>query len=331
MDKLTVNRIKGAFDKGVAFGLGYVDEYLLPNGETYATIYGGDMSSPSVVNFADVSIDRVGGVFEKLPLDSDAWEAKKRELLALPKKSEEIKYADELGNSYSWEDLTYHRYEEVDETQYLLDYGEGAYSLQSCTLVKVGDSWVDIIEAFAQANGLEVVEEEDSYYNQSWELALPGHNRGVCAAYETYSSDTGRHLVVGAPEVLIAGELPDDWKATLEKEAAAEDKERAAAAAAKRKYAAEVFEEYYFLAGNTKGFPARKGVLDTMPSVRALNALNKMVQAGFWLPAKVKAKIGKAYAWAYLEAVTPQPVYEALPDITFDESQWVLENLPESK
>ncbi len=109
------------------------------------------------------------------------------------------------------------------------------------------------------------------------------------------------------------------------------DKERAAAAAAKKKYAAEVFEEYYFLAGSIEGFPARKGVLDTMPSVRALNSLNKMVLAGFWLPAKIKAKVGKAYAWAYLEAVTPQPVYEALPNMTFTESQWVLENLPESK
>ena len=332
MAKLVVKRIKKAFDKGAAIGLGYTDIYSTEDGKEFATIYGGDLSSPSVVRFpGSVSIERAGGIFEKLPLDTEAWENKKRELLALPKKSEKCEYQDRAGNSYSWEDLTYHRYEEEGESQYLLDYGKGDYSLQTCILVKVGDMWADIIEAFASINGLEVVEEEDSYYNHSWTLALPGHNRGVCAAYESYSSGLWRHLVVGSPEILVSGELPDDWKAEMEKEAADEDKERAAAAAAKKKYAAEVFEEYYFLAGSIEGFPARKGVLDTMPSVRALNSLNKMVLAGFWLPAKIKAKVGKAYAWAYLEAVTPQPVYEALPNMTFTESQWVLENLPESK
>jgi len=99
-------------------------------------------------------------------------------------------------------------------------------------------------------------------------------------------------------------------------------KEKAAAAAAKRKkYAARVFRE------------AKKAGIDfnkIQPiSIRALKALVDLKKEGFWLPSKIKARVKKAYAWKYLEDVTPRVVFQARPYYTLNEVKWILLNLPD--
>jgi len=328
--KLVIRRIKESFNKGVAQGLGYTDEYLTEDGKNFASIYGGDMSSPSVVKFADGELFKKAGYkFESLPLEKEAWEEKKAQLLSLEKHNEIFSLLDvDSGEKYKANDPVVYGgeivYDIVKEVEALRIDGEGEYTLFTYQKIKNVQNKIAVVHRICEDAGYYIDSSMDSYYNSSYYMHKDGLE-GPCISYETYDSSAVRYEVLTAlgKRIWEAKKITPEIKLEIEQEFEKARREKAAAAAAKKKYAAKVFSQ------------AREFGLNTtdIPSIRALSVLINLVKGGLWLPPKTKARMSKkAYAWAYLEDSVPQPVWRALmneKDLTFDESLWVLVNLPD--
>ena len=328
--KLIVKNTKPSFDKGVAAGLGYIDEYFTENGSFYASIYGGDMSSPSVVKFADGELFKKAGYkFESLPLEKEAWELKKRELLSLEKHEKAFALLDvETGKRYFSNDPVVYGgeiiYNVVAVVEALRIDGEGEYTLFTYQKVNNLKNKIVAVHDICEKSGYFIDSEMDSCYNYDYFICkddLKGH----CISYETYDSNAIRYEVLTGigEKIWKAGEITEEIKQEIEEEIEEARKKMAAAAAAKKKYAAKVFSQARELGLNTTG----------IPSIRALSVLINLVKGGLRLPPKTKARMSKkAYAWAYLEDSVSQPVWRALEEqrhLTFEEALWVLVNLPD--